>query len=76
MNLVRMGTTLVLEQGSNWLGACSQHAGLSSKSSNLEMRVDSKWAFKGWEIGEGNLSWDSHGGFFFFVFLFCFNVDR
>lgn len=72
MNLVRMGATLVLEQGSNGLGACSEHAGLSPKSSNLEMRVDSKWAFKGWEIGEGNLSWDSYGGFFFLCFSFCF----
>lgn len=70
-NLVRLGATLVLEQGSDGLGACSEHAGLLPKSSSLEMRVDSKWAFRGFEIGEGNLSWDSYSGFFsLFFFLF------
>ena len=72
MNLVRLGATLVLEQGSNGLGACSEHAGLLPKSSSLEMRVDSKWVFRGFEIGEGNLSWDSYSGFFCSLFFFLF----
>lgn len=66
---MRLGATLPQNKVVIDRGACSEHAGLLPKSSSLEMRVDSKWAFRGFEIGEGNLSWDSQ-----WIFFFCFSL--
>lgn len=46
------GSYFVLERGSNGVAACSAQAGLSPKSSGLEMRVDSNSACGDGGIGE------------------------